>query len=360
MTAGDTIGTRRRTSSVLVVDDEPTIRNILTQNLELRGFPCRTAEDVASALEAVAEEEPEVVISDIRMPGADGTELLAELGRSYPDIAVIMLTAFAEVDLAVQCLRDGASDFLTKPVRAAHLVTAVERALERRRLILENRSYQVNLEQRIKVATQGLTQTLHDLDLAYDMTLAALSSAVDAREVSTGDHSRRVTRMSNALAEELGLDRVERKHLSRGALLHDIGKIGISDAVLLKTGKLTADEMAIMQQHPEIGYRILEPIRFLARAMLIVRYHHENFDGSGYPYGLSGDAIPRGARIFSVVDALDAMTSTRTYRKAMDLDAAIGELDRCSGSQFDPEVVDALHAVGRERIETMISPMEEV
>ncbi len=348
--------TDRTPCQILIVDDESAIRGVLARILGLEGFQCHTADSVDSALSALEKIEPEVevVVSDIRMPDRDGTELLSELRKSFPDIAVIMLTGHGDVDLAVRCLHDGASDFLTKPVRGSHLATAVARARERRRLVLENLSYARGLENRVRSATQDLEQAFQDLNTAYDMTLAALSSAIDAREAGTGHHSRRVTLISMAFAERLRLPKEKLNDLSRGALLHDIGKIGIPDSILLKPGQLTAEEMMVMRRHSEIGFRILEPIPFLADAAVIVHHHHENFDGSGYPSGLSGTSIPWGARIFAVADALDAMTSDRAYRKAVSLDEALAELNRCSGTQFDPEVVTEINTMDKTHIASLI------
>jgi putative nucleotidyltransferase with HDIG domain len=353
MVINDATGEHR--ARILIVDDESSILRILARILTFEGYDCHTAQSVDTALESLHSVNPEVVISDIRMPERDGTELLLELHSKHPDIAVIMLTGHGDVDLAVRCLHDGASDFLTKPVRGAHLATSVERALERRQLILENHAYARELEQRVQSATQDLNQTLADLNEAYDMTLGALSSAIDAREADTGDHSRRVTRISTALSQHLGLSAPDQVQLSRGALLHDIGKIGIPDSILLKPGKLTDAEMAVMRRHPEIGYQILKPIPFLKDAAVIVYQHHEYFDGSGYPAGISGRDIRWGARIFAVADALDAMTSDRPYRKAIGLDDALAELERCSGTQFDPEIISGLNSLGRVRIASLIN-----
>ncbi|MEN8164045.1 MAG: HD domain-containing phosphohydrolase [Acidobacteriota bacterium] len=339
---------------ILIVDDESAIRGVLARILSLEGFECHTADSVNSALEALLTIEPEVVISDIRMPERDGTDLLSELRKMYPDTSVIMLTGHGDIDLAVRCLNGGASDFLTKPVRGNHLATAVARARKRRQLILENRAYAQGLEHRVHSATQDLEHALKDLNTAYDMTLAALSSSIDAREADTGQHSRRVTRMSMTFADRLGLPTGKRKDLSRGALLHDIGKIGIPDSILLKPEKLTTEEMVVMRRHPEIGFRILEPIPFLAEVAIIVRHHHENFDGSGYPVGLSGRAIPWGARIFAVADALDAMTSNRPYREAPGLDHAMEELNRYDGVQFDPEIVSMVNRMERAELASLV------
>ncbi len=336
--------------AVLVVDDQVAVSTAVARILTYKGYHCRAAEGAEEALRLLDERGAAVVISDINMPVHDGLWLLERLRSSYQDTAVIMLTGFAEVDTAVQCLREGASDFLTKPVRAPHLLTSVERALERRRLVRENREYQHTLEVRIEEATCELRQTYRELSRAYQLTLEALSSALDAREEETADHSRRVTIYSLSLADQLGIEGEEREHLARGAILHDIGKIGVPDHILLKPAALTEEEWAVMKRHPVVGHRILSGIPFLAPTAQIVLTHHEHFNGNGYPQGLKEEQIPIGARIFSVADAFDAITSDRPYRKANTIEAAVAEIVRWSGRQFDPKVVDALERIGLKRL----------
>lgn len=335
-----------KNTGILIVDDEASIRRMFSRALETRGYPCRTADSVDAALAAVAEEEPAVVVTDIRMPGRDGRELLKELVQRKPDVMVILMTAYAEIDVAIECLQGGASDFLTKPVRVAHLLTSVERALDRRHIIIENRNYQHDLESKIEGATADLRSARDSLAVSYRQTLEALSSALDAREAETGDHSRRVIRFSMALADRLDFPDSEREDLAMGGLLHDIGKIGVPDQILLKPGPLDEDEWTLMRRHPDIGFKILNGIPFLSGAKKVVLYHHENFDGSGYPEGLSGTKLPQSARIFSVADTLDAITHDRPYRKAQHVQAAFEEIQRCSGTQFDPEIARALFEIG--------------
>jgi putative nucleotidyltransferase with HDIG domain len=340
---------------VLIVDDDPTVRRLFARILEQSGYTCHTATDAHVAVQLVAEIRPAVVVTDVRMPGRDGVWLLSRVTTEHPDTEVIMLTGFAEVDTAVQCLRDGASDYLTKPVRADHLLTAVERSLERRRLVLENRHYQETLEARVRKATAKLRQANREITETYEMTLVALSSVLDAREEATADHSRRVTTLSLWLAEELGIERQARNHISRAALLHDIGKIGVPDHVLLKSGPLDDADWRAMREHPGIGYRILRTIPFLEPAAEIVLSHHERFDGSGYPQGIAGEDIPVGARVFAVADAVDAITNDRPYRKAAPAEAALAEVERCAGSHFDPQVAAAMLAIGAAPVEQLVS-----
>ncbi|MCK6545410.1 HD domain-containing protein, partial [Myxococcota bacterium] len=262
-----------------------------------------------------------------------------ELRRLHPEIAVIMMTGYGQVDTAVECLKYGASDYLTKPVRVNHLAASVIRALDRRRLELENRAYQRGLEGAVEEKTKELEVAYHEISETYRITLEALVTALDARECETGNHSQRVVKLTLAIADRMGITGTEREHLARGALLHDIGKIGVSDQVLLKPGKLTPDEWIEMRRHPEIGARILSGIPFLGPAAEIVLSHQERWDGAGYPRGLAKDEIPIGARIFAVADALDAITSDRPYRRGRPYSYACEEIAKHSGSQFDPDVV---------------------
>jgi len=339
-----------RDRTLMIVDDEPSVRRMLQLVLDRNGYECHVEVSATAVLDALPAVRPAVVISDINMPDHDGIWLLRKIIDLAENTAVIMLTGYAEVDTAVGCLRDGASDFLTKPVRNGHLLTAVERALDRRRLIIENRIHQLTLEERVREATEELRQAYQEIADTYDDTLRTLCSALDAREEETGDHSRRVAALALAIAEELGMSRSEKEHLERAALLHDIGKIGVPDHILLKPGPLDREEWEIMQRHPSIGYQILENIPFLSTAAEIVLSHHERFDGRGYPRGLLGAAIPIGARIFSVADTVDAITSDRPYRKAAPMRHAIDEIRRCAGSHFDPEVANALLRIGADRI----------
>src|SRR5437879_6962717 len=230
---------------------------------------------------------------------------------------------------------------MRKPVNVEELLIAAERALERRELLIERREYQVTLERRVEEATRDLDAAYTKLQDTYRATLEALGSALDTRDVGTQSHSRRVHGYSLSIARTHGVPGHQLEDLEQGVLLHDIGKIGIPDAILLKPGPLTPEEWKIMRTHPEIGKRLIERIPFLRGAVPIVFSHHEKWDGTGYPRGLSGEDIPLGARIFAVVDAFDAMTFSRPYSKAITFDAARAEIKRCAGTHFDPNVVEA-------------------
>jgi putative nucleotidyltransferase with HDIG domain len=329
---------------ILVVDDEPEVRNILLRHLSA-GADCQAAHSAFDALNKIKNGRFDLVITDIMMPGMTGIELLRCIKRRDPETAVIMATGLVDVNAAVHALRMGASDFVTKPFELAVITRAVERALERRRLVIANRRYREELETKVQQRTVELNGALHEIEESYKMTLEALVSALDAREHETHAHSRRVREYTLALAKKLGLQGDELVHIGRGALLHDVGKIGVPDSILLKPEKLTREEWAVMRKHPKIGYDILRGIGFLGPAAEIVLSHQERWDGLGYPKGLAGTAIPLGARIFSAVDTMDAMTSDRPYRKALSFEAAVQEVRICSGTQFDPSVVSAFLAI---------------
>lgn len=330
------IGIDRR---LLVVDDDESVRRIVAAILKDEGYEAATASTAESALQVLREQPFALVISDIKMPDHDGLWLLGELRREHPEVAVIMMTGYGQVDTAVECLKYGAADYLTKPVRVNHLSASVMRALDRRRLEIENRAYQRGLEGAVEEKTRELEQAYTEISETYRITLEALVTALDARECETGNHSQRVVKLTLAIADRMGLVGAERDHLARGALLHDIGKIGVPDHVLLKPGKLTPEEWIEMRRHPEIGARILSGIPFLGPAAEIVLSHQERWDGKGYPRGLAREEIPIGARIFAVADALDAITSDRPYRRGRSFTHAREEIARFAGTQFDPDVV---------------------
>jgi putative nucleotidyltransferase with HDIG domain len=249
------------------------------------------------------------------------------------------MTGFATVDAAVNSLREGAYDFIQKPLRHARLAALIRRALEYRHLKIENARYQFHLEEMVRKRSGQLAASLDELRKAYQFTLEALVAMLDARERQTGQHSFRTRDLAVFLAQRMGVDGDEIDAIASGAFLHDIGKIGIPDCVLLKDSSFSPPEWEVMKQHSEIGYRILRSSPHLKRAAQIVLSHHERYDGTGYPNGLRGDQICFGARVFAVIDAYDSMRSARVYRAAMAEEKAKAEIVRHSGTQFDPNVV---------------------
>jgi len=331
---------------ILIVDDDASVRDVISVLLQEEGYECRTASSAEAALDIAAAEAPPLVISDMKMPGRDGIWLLEAFRERYSETAVIMLTGYGDTEAAVDCLRRGAVDYLLKPPKLTDLIRAIERALAKRRIELARKRYQKKLERKVRDRTGELRTALRNIQRTYQTTLLALVRALDAREHETSDHSQRVVKYTEHIAERLGLRGPELEEIGRGALLHDIGKIGVPDAVLLKPAKLTPEEWKEMRRHPDIGYDMIRSIEFLNTPAAIVLSHQERFDGRGYPRCLRGEEIHIGARIFAVADTLDAMTSDRPYRKGTTFENAVDEIERCAGSQFDPEVVRAFLDIG--------------
>lgn len=324
---------------ILVVDDEEAIREVISTLLDAQGFRCTTCVNGKVGLETFRKDSYDLVLSDIVMPEMDGLKLLAELRMADPDVPAIMVTAMHDISIALEAIRAGAYDYILKPFEKDQLYLSVRRALEHRRLVLENRTYQSDLEQLVAERTRQLSIALQDLEQSYDYTLEALGGALDAKDAETEGHCQRVTAFTITIAKAMGVDNSLLRQIARGAFLHDIGKMGVPDQILRKPGPLTAQEREIMRRHCDIGYAVLERIPFLKEAAEIVLAHQEFYDGSGYPRGLKGEQIPLGARIFAVADTLDAMISDRPYRKALPISAARDEIRRFSGTQFDPQVV---------------------
>ena len=341
-------GSRR----VLIVDDESDIRVTLRAAFGSAGYECRIAGNGEEAVALYDTERAPLTITDLKMPVMDGLELLRHLRARDADAAVIMLTGAADVAVAVESLKQGASDFILKPVDLDQILLSAERALERRDLLIEHREHQNLLECRVAEATRDLGAALAELQQTYQATLEALGSALATREVGTELHSRRVHAYSLALARAHRLPEPALEALGRGVLLHDIGKIGISDAILLKPGPLTPEEWATMRRHPEVGRQLLERIPFLRDAIPVVYHHHERWDGTGYPLGLAGPAIPLGARIFAVADAFDALTFDRPYSTAMPMVVARERIRAAAGTHFDPDVVATFLAMPLDVFET--------
>jgi putative nucleotidyltransferase with HDIG domain len=325
-------------SRCLVVDDEPRLRRVLVRLLEGEGFICREAGSGTEALELMQKEPAPLVISDLRMPEMDGVALLREIIARWPDTAVIMVTAVAEVESAVACLQIGALDYVAKPFHLDEVRARVMQALDKRRLKLELEGYRHQLEVRVKEQARRI----EELSLER---LQALVYFLEEKDTYLRGHSVRVTKYSVGIARRLGMGQDVVDVIALGAELHDIGKIGVSEAVLNKPGKLTDAEYRHIMEHPTIGARIIEPLmRDAPIALAIVRHHHERLDGKGFPDGLKGDSIPLEVRIVTVADSFDAMTSVRPYRPAMSIEKAMEELQVWKGRQFAPDVVDALVA----------------
>jgi putative two-component system response regulator len=299
------------------------------------GFLCEEAENGRVAQELLARNPATLVLSDLHMPEVDGIALLKHARANYPDTAIIMITAVADVETAVACLSEGAMDYLAKPFHPDEVRARVRQALEKRRLILENLDYQERLEDKVAVQAQRIE----------DIFLASIHSLVDAlelRDTYTHGHSIRVSRYSVLIAKELGMPDEFIRQVELGGRVHDIGKIGVREQVLHKNSPLTDEEYRHVMEHPVTGWRTLQPLlRDHAIALNVIRSHHERWDGLGLPDKLAGEAIPLEARIAAVADTFDAMTSHRPYRPQLPIDATVEELLRCRGTQFDARAVDA-------------------
>lgn len=346
---------------ILVADDEPMIRDVLSRKLTSEGFYCIAAPDCERALKELEIYQFTLVLLDINMPGKSGIDILREIKVKYMDTAVIMITAVADVETAIKSMRLGAYDYIIKPIDLDMLMLSVERALEKRKLIVENRSYQFHLEDRVEEQTRVIRNSFLN-------SIKSLVYALEAKDKYTSGHSERMTKIAVAISQGLGLppDKIEKIRLA--GLLHDIGKIGLKESVLNKPGKLTEGEFRHVMSHCEIGARILAPTIEDQEILDMVAHHHEHYDGTGYPDGLMAEGIPQGARVLAVAgaydaltsdaavktvgklsqdamvlavaDAYDAMTSDRPYRRRMSRREACGELEKAKNKQFDPVVVD--------------------
>lgn len=356
------------TARVLIVDDEESIREGVSRKLQAEGYACTTAASGRDALEEAATQDFDLVLMDIKMPGLSGMDVLPKLLADHPDASVIMITAVNDTQTAVQAMKLGALDYVTKPFDVDSLMMRVEKALERRKLVLENRDYQSRLEQmveqqmgQIRQYYDGAIQALareemalkqlsedpppvrsEDSDEVYLLMARALAEAAEAREVYARGHSERVALSASEITARLGCPKDVARNVHLAALVHDVGKIAVPEHVLFKPGRLTSAELSEIQRHPLRSVEMLRHMDFFKSALPMVAGHHEWYDGTGYPDGLKGEEIPLGARILAVADAYDAMSSPRPYRPRLSHPDIVGTLKKGAGTQWDPAVVDAL------------------
>jgi response regulator RpfG family c-di-GMP phosphodiesterase len=338
---------------LLIVDDELAHRNLMVIMLEEAGMTCTAVPNATEALSHLREQPVEAVIADLNMPGLSGMDLLAEVRRHYPDLVYLMATGLDDVQAGVRAMRQGADDYLIKPLQIDEVMVSLERAFRKHDLEQEVEHYRQNLEKLVCKRTVQLQSALGRVEQNYADTLDALGAGIDLRDGQTGGHSRRVALYAMNIMAKLSGTVEQHKSLVMGAWLHDIGKLAIPDAILLKPGPLTKAERKVMENHVQIGYDLIKRVSFLADAAEIVLTHHEHWDGNGYPNGLAGSDIPLNSRIFAVADANDAITSERPYRSALSFQFARNEIERRAGTQFDPEVVTAFLTIPTERWEAV-------
>jgi response regulator RpfG family c-di-GMP phosphodiesterase len=322
-------------AAVTVVDDEPAARDVLVRAARSWQYECQAAGTAEEALRLLEGRPTPLVVTDLRMPGRGGVWLLQEVRRRWPDAAVLVVTAGDDGDAALDCLRLGASHYFLKPIRLDELRHALEISWRAYRLQRENAGYRRHLEEMVWRETRRVRRT-------FLSAVDSLVRTLEERDPYTAGHSARVRRCAARLARAVGLGPRERRQLLLAAKLHDIGKLGVPDAVLNKRGPLDDDERRLVEAHPAIGERILRPVMRSRPVLAAIRSHHERLDGRGYPDGLRGPQIPLLARLLSVADCFDALTSTRAYRDALSVPEALAVLRDGAGTQFEPAFVRAL------------------
>jgi putative nucleotidyltransferase with HDIG domain len=325
---------------ILVVDDERAIRKLISAIIHKNGHCCDTAGTLADMRGLLGKNSYDIVFVDLSLPDGSGLSILDEKEILPLETMVVIITGQQNLEPAIQAIRRGTYDYIRKPFSLQEFGERLGRAVEEWRSRARYRYYQDHLESLVNRQTDALQETTREIERVHDAAVHALGAALDLKDPETEEHCRRVAENSVRLGRELGLSKEQLRNLSWSAYLHDIGKIGVPEHVLGKTAGLDPQEMEIVKAHPIMGFRMISSIAFLQEATDVVLYHHEKYDGSGYPYGLRGEDIPLAARIFAVIDALDALTSDRPYRKAQPFSAVVEELKRGSGKHFDPEIVE--------------------
>src|ERR1700730_14187867 len=345
---GQTPLNRCSAARVLIVDDEPAACKLLALLLSQADFECQTALGGAEALRYLENHSRDAIVCDLNMPGMTGMELLAEVRRWRPQVAFVVATGLDDVRAGIQAMKSGADDYLVKPLQEEVVIASLNRALAKKRLEQEVEGYRLHLEEMVAERTKQIADALKLVERSYQDTLEALGVAIDLRDAATEGHSRRVCRFSMEIAQALGLSEAQQKTIAMGAYLHDIGKLALPDAILLKPGPLTAEERQLMQQHVKTGYDLVKQIPFLADAAELIHTHHERYDGSGYLGGLKAEQIPIGAKIFAVADTLAAITSERPYRGAQPFEEGFKVIRSESGRLFDPQITQAFFGLHHE------------
>ncbi len=339
---------------ILIIDDEEAVRKVLKTHLTREGYKVVTSSGGSDVLGDIRQSRAEIIICDIKMPEVSGLKILDYMRLHMKTVPVVMLTGLTDVSMAIDVMKRGAFDYLMKPVTKTDLLSVVCKAFARRELLLENRRlarevkrYQILLEKKISDSAEDLGNRSVELMKAYGTLKSmnfrfvnVLAETIEAKDRHTRGHCNRMRQLCVELGKIIGLEKKHLELLEYASMLHDIGKIGVNEVVLNKNGPLNDEEKEHVKIHPEIGKKILKGIPLMESVADIIVSHHENFDGSGYPRGLKGDAIPLGARIISAADVYDAMSNDRPYRKGIKREDIVKEMKRVSGTQLDPEIVE--------------------
>jgi putative nucleotidyltransferase with HDIG domain len=326
--------------TLLIIDNDPEVRTLLRDRLSREGYLCKEAANAEQALSILAASPIALTILNIKMPGKSGVGLLPEIRSGYPDTVVIMATEVADVSVAIQCLKQGADDYICKPFNLEEVSLAVRKALDRSRLRLELKEYEQSLEEKVEEQTEEIRKV-------FPGAIESLVSALEAKDKYAGGHCRRVAELAVALGNQLGLSAKDMEDLRWASLLHDIGKILIDPAVLSKSEELTREEYETIMIHTSEGARIVKPV-VKPRVAEMIEHHHDHYDGSGFHQVVASTDIPLGARIIAVAEAFDAMTSDPPNRSAMSVQEAEQEIKKGAGNQFDPAIVTAFfEALGK-------------
>ncbi len=327
--------------NILVVDDEEQILNMLKYLLEANNYGCTLAINAQEARNAMKDQNFEVVLCDVNMPGESGMDLARYVLTEYADTAVLMVTGADDPEIARTALEIGAYGYIIKPFKPSELIINVANAIRRRDLEIRSRDHRQNLERLVAERTEKLQDTLNHLQKILEGTIQAIAKTVESRDPYTAGHQERVTQLATAIAKELDMDGHRLEGLKMAGVIHDLGKISVPAEILSKPGRITETEFGLIKVHPQVGYDILKDIDFPWAIAQIVLQHHEKMDGSGYPQALSGNDILMEARILCVSDVVEAMASHRPYRAALGINVALEEIKKNSGILYDVEVVNA-------------------